>query len=257
MYLIENKIDKLIKAFSSSDDQGTNRSRLVSASIALFEFAFFAYSASPKVNHTIRVCRMITTVVDFLNKQMFSYELKHTLFKFIHDNILEMLNKNETGTHREVESQYLLIVLSRIGREYWLPQEIIARHFLIEIDKKTGAYSRKNFLNHFSITVLLTYIQRKVRYNELRTFIEAQALEKLEFVRANRSHDAEALMLFLDLIVCPYIDVSTKLAAAKIFNLDAEALALVQDTNDYWFTAWENGFDLTKELDAKRSRDVY
>lgn len=255
--IIENKIDLIIKAYISSDASDADRRRMINAIISLLEFAFFAYSASPKVNHTIRMCRMIVTSVDFLNARAFSHELKHLLFKFVHDNVLEMLEKNKMSAHREVESLYLLIVLSRIGREYWLPEEAIARHFLIETDKKSGAYRREEFLNHFSITVLLSYIKRKVRYDKLRAFIEGQALAKLEFVKAHCPNDAEALMLFFDLIVCPYVSQATKEAAAAIFGIDSAGLAEVQGVNDHWFTAWGDKFDLTKELDSKRSREVY
>ncbi len=64
-------------------------------------------------------------------------------------------------------------------------------------------------------------------------------------------------MLFLDLIVCPYVAPDTKVAAGAILGLDAIELAEVQGVNDHWFTAWGDKFDLSKELDAKRSREVY
>lgn len=255
--IVENKIELIIQAYISSDDRDVDRRRMVNAVISLLEFAFFAYSASPKVNHTIRMSRMIAMSVDFLTARLFSYELKHLLFKFVHDNVLEMLEKNKMSTHREVESLYLIIVLSRIGKEYWLPEEALSRHFLIKTDEKSGKYCREDFLNHFSITVLLSYIKKKVRYDKLRAFIEGQALAKLEYVKVHCPNDAEALMLFLDLIVCPYVAPATKASAGTIFGLNPAELAEMQGVNDHWFTAWGDKFDLAKELDAKRSRDVY
>lgn len=255
--IVENRIDLIIKAYLASDTSDLDRRRTVKALMTILEFSFFVYSASPKVNHTIRICRMIATSVEFLNARAFSHELKHLLFKFVHDNILEMLGKNKMGIHREVESLYLLIVLSGIGKEYWLPETVIANHFLIEVDKTTGEYFRAEFLNHFSITVLLSYIRNKVRYVKLHAFIEKQALSKLEFVKIHCPNDAEALMLFLDLIVCPYVAHDTKVTAGAIFGLDATELTGVQCVTDHWFTAWGDKFDLIKELDAKRSRDVY
>ena len=255
--IVEKKIDLIITAYLYSDLADVDRRRMVNALMALLEFAFFAYSASPKVNHTIRMCRMIATSADFVTERAFSYELKHLLFKTVHDNVLEMLEKNKMSAHREVESLYLLIVLSRVGREYWLPEEVIAKHFLIKSDAATGAYCRDDFLNHFSITVLLSYIKKKVRYDKLRAFIESQTLAKLEFVKVHCPNDAEALMLFLDLIVCPYVAPATQVAAGAIFGLDASQLAEVQSVNGHWFTAWGDRFDLTRELDAKRSREVY
>lgn len=255
--IIENKIDLVRESYVASDATDSDCRRMVNSIVSILEFAFFAYSASPKVNHTIRMCRVISTSVDFLIARGVSHELKHLLFKFVHDNVLEMLGKSKMSSHREVESLYLLITLSRIGREYWLPETAIAKHFLIETDAETGAYCRDEFLSHFSITVLLSYLKKKVRYDKLRTFIEIQAVAKLEYVKVHRANDAEALMLFLDLIVCPYVAQATVVAAGAIYGFDEITLSHLQSVNKQWFTAWGDDFDLTKELDSKRSRDVY
>jgi hypothetical protein len=255
--ITENKIDKLFQSYIASDKTGRDRKRLLDALLAIMEFAFFAYSASPKVNHTIRISRMITTSVDFLQANTLPYELKHLLFKYVHDNVIQQLEKNTMSVHREVESLYLLISLSQIGKEYWLPESVLLRHFLITEDENTKEYQRAGFMNHFSITVLLSYMKGKVRYAKLRAFVEAQIISKLDYMKAHCPNDAETLILFLDLIVCPYIGTGTKDAIGEIFGLDAASLAAVQAVNEHWFTAWGDKFDLGRELDAKRSREVY
>jgi hypothetical protein len=255
--IIENKVENLFKAYVASDKSDRDRKRLSNALLAIMEFAFFAYSASPKVNHTIRICRMIATSVDFLHAQGLPYEQKHLLFKYVHDNVMQQLEKNTMTAHREVESLYLLISLSQIGREYWMPVSVLLRHFLIE-ENGTGDYIRPTgFMNHFAITILLSYIKDKVRYAKLKSFIEAQIIAKLEHMKAHCPNDAETLIMLLDLVVCPYISAATKDAIGQIFGLDAAGLASVQSANDHWFTAWGDKFDLGKELDAKRSREVY
>lgn len=256
--IIENKVEKLFNAYVASEKSDRDRKRLSNALLAIMEFSFFAYSASPKVNHTIRICRMIATSVDFLHAQGLPYEHKHLLFKYVHDNVMQQLEKNTMGVHREVESLYLLISLAQIGREYWMPVSVLLRHFLIVEEKSTGDYSRPTgFMNHFSVTILLSYIKDKVRYAKLKTFIEAHIIAKLEYMKAHCPNDAETLIMLLDLIVCPYISAATKDAIGQIFGLDAAGLASVQSANDHWFTAWGDKFDLGKELDAKRSREVY
>ncbi|MGF6862493.1 hypothetical protein ABIE69_003081 [Rhodobacteraceae bacterium MBR-64] len=256
--IIENKIEKLFKAYIASDKTDRDRKRLSNALLAIMEFAFFAYSASPKVNHTIRICRMISTSTDFLHAQNLPYEQKHLLFKYVHDNVLQQLEKNTMSVHREVENLYLLISLSQIGREYWLPVTVLLRHFLIQEEEGTGNYARPTgFMNHFSITILLSYIKDKVRYAKLKNFVEAHVITKLEYMKAHCPNDAETLIMLLDLIVCPYISAATKEAIGQIFGMDAAGLASVQASNDQWFTAWGDKFDLGKELDAKRSREVY
>lgn len=255
--IAENKLEKLFKAYAECDKLDRDCKRLTKATLAIFEYAFFCYSASPKVNHTIRLCRMIATSVDFFRSQALPYELKHLLFKYIHENVMQQLEKNTMSIHREVETLYLLISLSHIGREYWLPVSVILRHFLIEEEKDTGNYVRSSSMSHFSITALLFYIKDKVRYVKLKTFLEAHIITKLEHVAAYCNKDAEALIMLLDIVVCPYISSSTKTRIGEIFKLDATALSAIQSSNDHWFTAWGNKFDLGKELDAKRSREVY
>lgn len=202
--------------------------------------------------------RLITASVAFLQAQGLPYEHKHLLFKYVHDNVLQQLEKNTMSVHREVESLYLLISLSQIGREYWLPVSVLLRHFLIKKEEGTGNYVRPSgFMNHFSITVLLSYIKDKVRYEKLRDFVEAHIIAKLEYMKAHCPNDAETLILLLDLVVCPYISSGTKGAIGQIFGLDAAVLASVLSSNDHWFTTWGDKFDLGKELEAKRSREVY
>lgn len=256
--IAENKIEKLFKAYVASDKSDRDSKRLSNALLAIMEFAFFAYSASPKVNHTIRLCRMIATSVDFLHAQGLSYELKHLLFKYVHDNVMQQLGKSTMSVHREVESLYLLISLSQIGREYWLPVSVLLRHFLINEEEGTGDYVRPaGFMSHFSITILLSYIKDKVRYAKLKAFVEAHIIAKLEYGKAHCPDDTETLIMLLDLVICPYISTATKDRIGQIFGLDAAGLTSVQSSNDHWFTAWGDKFDLGKELDAKRSREVY
>lgn len=256
--IVENKIDKLFKAYVASDKTDHDRKRLSKALLGIMEFVFFAYSASPKVNHTIRLCRMISASVNFLHIQGFPYELKHLLFKYVYDNVIQQLEKNKMSVHREVEGLYLLISLLQIGREYWLPVSVLLRHFLIEENEGTGEYVRPvGFMSHFSITTLLSYIKNKVRYTKLKTFMEEHIISKLQYMKSHCPNDAETLILLLDLVVCPYISFPTKVSIGDVFGLDTAGLSSVQCSNDQWFTVWDDKFDLWKELDTKRSREVY
>ncbi|CAN5230571.1 RNA-directed DNA polymerase [soil metagenome] len=256
--IVENKIEKLFKAYMACGKSDRDRKHLSKALIAIMEFIFFAYSASPKVNHTIRLCRMIATSVDFLNSQGLPYELKHLLFKQVHENVMQQLEKNAMSVHRELESLYLLLCLSQIGRAYWLPVSVLLRHFLIVEEENSGEYIRPaGFMSHFSITILLSYIKDKVRYVKLKTFLEAHVVAKIGHVKAYCHEDSEALILMLDLLTCPYISTSTKERIGQIFGFDAAGILSIQSTNDHWFTAWGSKFNLGKELDAKRSREVY
>ena len=101
-----------------------------------------------------------------------------------------------------------------------------------------------------------SYVRDKGIYADFRTFLESHATAKLSYMKAHCPNDAETLMLFLDLIVCPYVTAVTKSALGQTFGLSAQELADMQGLADMWFTTW-SPFDLAKELDAKRSREVY
>ena len=257
--ILENKLDRLLKLYADCERTDHDSRRLIRAMLAIVEFSFFAYSASPKVNHTIRLCRIVSTCVEFLRNSTLPYDLRHLLFKYVHDNINQQIEKNAMGAYREVETLYLLISLGPIGREYWLPEATLLKHFLISKNDDTGEYDRPDldFMSHFSITVLLSYMKSKSRYNKLRKFVEKHAVSKLLHNKARCHNDTEAILLFLDLLVCPYISDSTKEKMGDIFGLDAAAVASVQGVNEQWFTIWGDKFNLKRELDAKRSREVY
>jgi hypothetical protein len=253
--ILENKVEHLLKCYLEANKTTRDDKRLLSALLAIIEFGFFCYSASPKVNHTIRLCRMTSTAIQFLNQNRFAAEFKHQIFKYLHDNVIQQIDKNVIDRDREVENLYLLVSLSQIGKAYWLPESTLVKYFSIK--EREGNYERAQFLNHFSLTVLLAYMKEKKRYNRLRNFIEEHILDKLKFTKAHCPSDAESLFLLFDLTVCPYISPATKSAIGQIFGLDAAALARFQASNQQWFTAWGDKFDLGKELDAKRSREVY
>lgn len=253
--ILENKIDKLLKIYLKASAITENKRKLIKALLGAMEFAFFIYSASPKVNHTIRVCRIIASTSKFLTQHSIDYDLKHQFFKYIHDNVLQQLEKNTMHVYREIESLYLLLALSALGREYWLPETVLAKYFLLDYDGEN--YSRKTDMNFFSITVLLSYIKNKKRYGKIRTFIERHVILKIDRRASYHFNDTESLITFLDLIVCPYVSTTTKQKMARMYNIDDEMLSQLQSANDYWFTAWDNKFDLAKSLDDKRSREVY
>lgn len=256
-HIVEKKLNILLKVYLGCSKDTQDQRCLIKAILGIMEFSFFAYSASPKVNHTIRICRMISTATIFLNSKQIPSELKHLFFKYAHDNILQVIEKNQADIDHEIETLYLLVSLAQIGREYWLPESTLARYFGITRDKSSNQYQQDRFMNLFSITVFFTYVQDKKRYASLRDFVVKRVIERLRYLKEYWPHDAETLMLMLDFIVCPYVDQTAKTTAGSIFSLDASSLSAIQAVNRHWFTAWGSDFDLGKELDAKRSREVY
>jgi hypothetical protein len=253
--VVESKLGRTFDQYEKCERTDEAERQLTNIAAGILEFVFFAYAASPKVNHTVRVVRIIARLTDFFNRLRVSYERKHAVYKFIHDNIVHQLEKNRVEKFREVENLYLLNALSQIGKAYWLPQSTLSEYFGIVRDG-AGKFSRDQRLSYFSITVGLCYMRDKERYNELRQFFEDHAVEKLTHLRNLSGSSAEALLLLLDIVACPYVSPATTFRAGLTFGLGATEIAAIRAAGEQWFTTW-SGFNLVAELDAKRARDVY
>ena len=88
-------------------------------------------------------------------------------------------------------------------------------------------------------------------------------MEKISKKPETCTNDGELVFLLFDLVACPYVDNSDKHEALKLFGVSPPSMAseIVQYTKSFlkqqmWFTNWLN-FDFGKELDAKRSHEVY
>ncbi len=254
--IIENKIEKILQSYCRASPDHRSPKGLAYALVAIIQFVFFLYAASPRVNHTIRTCRIVGTITTFLEANDIGSELKHIVHKVVHENIAHHLRKHKVTEFREVECLYLLVSLAELGRDYRLSEADLADY--LGFRRNGPGYVAKDgyAITYFSITVGLHYMGRKQRYNHLRKAMEAYALDRLNGRRGYCGHDAEALLLTFDLISCPFVDPATKLQAGQLYDLDQAGVDSVAAASPQWFTTWTE-FDLQMELDAKRSRNVY
>ena len=261
--IVEHQCEKVFKNFNKLTAECRSEPELIQAVIGILEFVFFIYSVSPRVNTTIRLCRITQSIISFFKSNASSPRQVELVKKQIYDNICFILKKNGSEKQTQVETLYLLVALSELGREYWLEQNVLADYLGVSIDNDHSRSIPANSLNYFSITVALFYMKDKVRYNSLRDHIVKAALENFRKRSITCHREAELVFLLFDLISCPYIDDNNKLKACNLFGISNNSLASniiqytgVQGKPQLWFTNWMN-FDFGKELDAKRSQEVY
>lgn len=251
--LIESKIDDVLTAYTRCEQKSERE--LVHGVTSIMEFCFFIYASAPRVNSSIRITRLITTLVRAFQKLRIDVELKHHLYKYVHDNAVHQLRKNNSLEFKEIETLYLLIALSELGKEYWIDELILSEHLKISKDSD-GTFFKEDYLNHFSITVCLMYMKTKKKYDALRKFIEAHIVDKISAKRHYRHKDAETLMLFLDILACPFVSDATKVKLGTVYDLAPADLQKLMSLSENWFTTWVH-FNAPDELDAKRLREVY
>ena len=251
--VVEKRVVRILKKFGKEPRSEGELDELVNALVALVKFSFFVYSASPKVNPTVKMSRIANHVVTFANNYKLSVDLKRTLFDSIYLEINQHLQKARLSENIQVENLYLLTTLAQLGREYLLPNATLLSYFAIEqVDEYTFTF--KVELNHFAISTLLAYMERRSRYTYLRRSLEKHALTRIGALHRDA---AERLLLVLDLVRCPWIEIATKRKILHLAGIKTNAdRDLIISFGTVWFTKW-NHFDLGKELDLKRNHEVY
>lgn len=261
--IVERKSRSLVEDYMKVDTDNRSPRQMANAITNIVEFLFFIYAVSPRVNTTIRLCRILEVFNSFLRQGHFDRAQVQIVHKLIYDNICFILKKNKSSEHVQVETLYLLIALTALGRDYWLEQGVLSEYLGIDVASVGGRGATGDSLNYFSITVSLFYMRDKVRYNELREHVVDTAIKRIRDRSETCHKDSELVLLLFDLISCPYVPSDKKEEALKIFGVSDPALAadMIGYSDDAskpqrWFTNWLE-FDFAKELDAKRSQEVY
>lgn len=252
---VERKVNFIIRKFKANHDDHKDYRELIAAMLGVLEFSAFIYAAQPRVNFTVRLTRIVATIVDKLHEIEVERDLKDRVFKFIFDNINRHIKHTPHDRFHEVETLYLLLALNKLGRGYRISERNIATFLGLDISS-AGDYSFKRHMSYFSISVCLLYVRNQARYAKLRDFIEAEIKKKFEDRNCYLHQDSELVIAALDLQCCPYISQGLKEYIATSYGVDIARLPLLQRAAPYWFTNWEN-FDLSRELDKKRAREVY
>ena len=245
---------------------------------SFIDFVFFIYSVSPRVNSTIKVSHILSKIIRLykekikLNDGTFQYKYSDTnrqrVFKRILDESSFILKKNTLNEYAQVESLYLLTVLRDLGKQYRLP-EILLSKFLNTHNINDTLTIKNDTLNYFSIVVSFFYIGHSEKYPKLKKalieytydYIMAYPLEK-------RDKSSEIAHLMLDLFACPFLNSKFKKKILYLYRsdntisdirktiIDAYKIIDFHKQHKYWFTKWER-FNLAKELDNKKSQEVY
>ncbi|MEY4589011.1 MAG: hypothetical protein RL497_1087 [Pseudomonadota bacterium] len=253
--VIEGQCRNILKNYLSIAKNNNSQKEFVRAILDIVEFIFFVYSVSPRVNTTLKLCRILHLLIEFFKSNSVDYDCRHIVFKLIFDDICFLLKKNKNTQYTQVETLYFLVALSELGKDYWLDQSLLCQYF--GINDQEANYNVGIDLNYFSITVLLFYMKNKKRYSVLRLTIINYIVGLFEKNKLTLKRNTELTLLLFDSLTCPYIGTDIKRKLLDIYGVVDIALQdSVINSNQYWFTKWTN-FDFGKELDAKRSQEVY
>ncbi|PBQ21245.1 reverse transcriptase [Pseudomonas congelans] len=252
--VIERKVSYLIDAYKKIENMSGTDKGFSKSMEALLGFVFFIYAVSPKVNTTIKLCRICQRVLSFYKDESIGLSYGGLISQVIYERCRSVMDHNSDGKSAKIEVMYLLVLMRQLGRNYRVDEKVLGYSFGFELLK--GEYLAKSNLNYFSIVTLIFYIENKSRYSLLRHALNKHILEKFRLKQDSLVGDSEMVHLALDLIVCPFVNNSTKIEILQVYGLPANNLLRLQKYSKYWFTKWGD-FDFSKELDAKVSQEVY
>ena len=224
--------------------------------LGILEFAFFIYASDPRINISVRLARLVSMLVDDLHCLGVNRDLKHQVMKYTFDNLTRQLRKSSSKQKPNIEVMYLILALRKLGRDYLLSEDVLASYFGFSYDEHNKKFIGSQSIDYFASTVLLSYTTSKKRYARLREAIEASILERFDARACYARRDTELIMIYLDLVTCPYVSMPTKMKLASTYGHSIWQLWGLISCSNYWFTDWE-GFDLSLSLDKKRTREVY
>lgn len=248
--LVERRLIRHIEKFEKEDVKNPYLHGFVSYNLEVLDFVFFVYSVSPRVSATVKIASMLSKMIEYVKYcEDLKYHEKGRIYKKIFDEVQQILDKNRIKKYTQNETLYLLLVLNELGKEYRLDEKFLIDYFIND---------KKYFLNYFSITTLLFYIKNIARYNILKSNILVHIQKKFDDMNPdNLSKDTELVLLLMDLMSCPYIEMSFKKGLLKKFGItDGMKQEKIVKFQKQWFIKWED-FNLVNELEMKKSQEVY
>ena len=245
--IIEKKALKIILKIENEENIEPYKKDFISYFYNVLDLIFFIYSVAPRVSSTVKVVSLLSKLLAFLKQnQNIDKHQKDYLYKKIFDESYQIIKGNLHKKYVQNETLYLLIVLAELNQEYYLiDNDSLKKYFIFNAD-----------VNYFTITTLLFYIKNKGIYKSIKTEVIEEIKKKINSCnKDNRKKNAELVMLLLDSLSCPFIDEKDKKVFLTSFGVSKNKGTLISFRKE-WFIRWKN-FDLSKEMELKRSQEVY
>lgn len=252
--IVERKTIQLIDNYAACENSENFDKQFAKSIDSLLGFVFFIYGVSPKVNTTIKLCRICQTVINFLNNNKIGRKYTSLVNQVIYERCRGVMEKTSSSKGAKIEAMYLLVLMQQLGRNYRLPEIVIAEYFGFQLRDNT--YIHEGSVDYFSAITILFYIENKVRYSRLRGSLERSILNRFTLEKNSLRGNSEMLHLALDLLACPFVAMNVKLTILDCYGIPSSDLVGIHESGQLWFTKWD-GFDLSRELDAKVSQEVY
>lgn len=231
--------------------------------VNLIDSVFFLYAGSQRVNTTLKMMDILNLIIITFDSnyednsvQRFTQEMRDYIFSKIHNEVSLVFQRTRHDENAQIETLYLLLIIKRMRSKYRLSE--------FEIKRYMGNTNDEGFtfpkLNAIAIEILLYYFGNEQRFCELKNELMNSVIKKYKDVsEKTRKISTELVILTLDLMTCPYIKKEVKNKIGELMGIkkdDVHAMMRYLKKHKTMFMRWE-GIDITKELNAKVSQEVY
>ena len=231
--------------------------------VNLIDSVFFLYAGSQRVNTTLKMMDILNLIIITFDSnyednsvQRFTQEMRDYIFSKIHNEVSLVFQRTRHDENAQIETLYLLLIIKRLRSKYRLSE--------FEIKRYMGNTNDEGFtfpkLNAIAIEILLYYFGNEQRFFELKNELMNSVIKKYKDVsEKTRKISTELVILTLDLMTCPYIKKEVKNKIGELMGIkkdDVHAMMRYLKKHKTMFMRWE-GIDITKELNAKVSQEVY
>jgi hypothetical protein len=229
----------------------------------ILDVLFFLYSVAPAVNSSYRVSTAMILAIRFAEKHLGDYAL--VVKQLIYDLTETLMSsKNISKSHAEgvvcLEAINIVLAASELGGGYLLPENKVCELF---VHNARNSGTAKTY-SYFEIISCLYYIKDYREYSDLRCKIVSEIREHLKSIK-DLDKNAERVMLFLDVLACPYVEQSVRESFLQKYVKQSGQQPLARNDLDaffamskqqYWFVKWEN-VDLLNSLQKRELRKAY
>lgn len=260
--IMEKRIDSLFSCMCKS--HATIDRKFIRWVDSILEVVFFLYASYPRVNSTIKLCRILSLVLEWLRGVEEINDWKNVIKHRIYHETVSIFRQNRCQEYMQIETLYLLIMIRELKEDYLLGEKILADYLCLTWNENRKEYQKQGEpLHYFVIIVLLFYMEEFPQYTQLRKDVIQLASNQLLY-SMEVGRKAELTMLLLDLLACPYVTrqekkklLSQRGVKSKVQDKIIQLVSICDSTKiQGWFCSWKN-FDFHNELDSKRSCDVY
>ncbi|TLD82541.1 hypothetical protein LS81_007710 [Helicobacter trogontum] len=104
-------------------------------------------------------------------------------------------------------------------------------------------------MNYFDIVVLLYYIENDFEYNNIKKYIQEKITDKCKTINSKDIKDTELLLLIMDTLSCPFLDINFKREIASFIYKNKDDCSNIINFSlkqKNWFVEWKN-IDILKK----------